>query len=125
MAKGADQRKVGIVTFNNEVSVIGDATKDPQTITGDHLNNIDYLKANGKTQGAERLQKPVGETKKALLDKLSAVEETGPTALGPAIVTSVCMAAEGKQGSTVVICTDGLANIGLGAFDEVKSDEDM
>jgi len=35
------------------------------------------------------------------------------------------MAAEGKQGSTVVICTDGLANIGLGAFDEVVSEEDM
>lgn len=35
------------------------------------------------------------------------------------------MAAEGKPGSTVVICTDGLANIGLGAFDEVKTEEEM
>ena len=60
-----------------------------------------------------------------MLQKISAIEETGPTALGPAIVTSVCMAAEGKQGSTVVICTDGLANIGLGAFDEIVSEEDM
>lgn len=125
MSKGANQRKVGIVTFNNEVSVIGDGTKDPQTITGDRLNDIEYLKTNGKTQGTDRLQKNVGETKKVLLDKLTAIEETGPTALGPGIITSVCMAAEGKQGSTVVICTDGLANIGLGAFDEVKSDDDM
>lgn len=68
---------------------------------------------------------PVGQTKKVLLEKLAAIEETGPTALGPAIITSVCMAAEGKQGSTVVICTDGLANIGLGAFDECVTDEDM
>jgi hypothetical protein len=29
MAKGAQQRKVGIVTFNNEVKVIGDGSKDP------------------------------------------------------------------------------------------------
>ena len=35
------------------------------------------------------------------------------------------MAAQGKPGSTVVICTDGLANIGLGAFDEVNTEADM
>lgn len=46
------------------------------------------------------------------------LEETGPTALGPAVATAVAMAAEGASGSQVVICTDGLANVGLGAFDE-------
>lgn len=40
------------------------------------------------------------------------------------MLTSVAMAATGKPGSTVVICTDGLANIGLGALDECKTDED-
>jgi hypothetical protein len=54
-----------------------------------------------------------------------AIEETGPTALGPAVLTSVAMAAEGKPGSTVVICTDGLSNVGLGAFDEAKSEADF
>jgi len=29
MSKGAQERKVGIVAFNNEVSVIGDGTKEP------------------------------------------------------------------------------------------------
>ena len=48
MSQGAKGRKVGIVTFNNEVSVIGDGTKDPQTITGDKLNDIEFLKNNGK-----------------------------------------------------------------------------
>ena len=33
------------------------------------------------------------------------------------------MAAEGSAGSTVVICTDGLANIGLGAWDECYTEE--
>lgn len=56
MASGANQRKVGIVTFNNEVQVIGDGVKDPQTITGDHLENYEWLENNGKVQGAERLQ---------------------------------------------------------------------
>ena len=46
------------------------------------------------------------------------LEESGPTALGPAIATSVAMAAQQGQGSQVVVCTDGLANIGLGAFED-------
>lgn len=53
------------------------------------------------------------------------MEENGATALGPAVATSIAMAAaSGVQGSQVVICTDGLANVGLGAFDEVKTDEE-
>ena len=51
------------------------------------------------------------------------LEEDGPTALGPAVLSAVALAAEGATGSQVVICTDGLANIGLGAFDEAKTPE--
>jgi len=51
------------------------------------------------------------------------LEESVPTALGPAVATAIAMAAEGAPGSQVVICTDGLANIGLGAFDEAKNPE--
>ena len=54
-----------------------------------------------------------------------AIEETGPTALGPAVLTSVALAAEGAPGSTVVICTDGLANVGLGAFDEIETEAEI
>ena len=57
--------------------------------------------------------------------RLDLIEETGPTALGPAILTSVAMATQGSAGSCVVICTDGLANIGLGAFDEVVTEDDQ
>jgi len=67
----------------------------------------------------------VADSAKALQDKLLNMEETGPTALGPAVATAIAMAAEGAQGSQVVICTDGLANVGLGAFDEAKTDEEF
>jgi len=60
-----------------------------------------------------------------LTAKLMGLEETGPTALGPAVATSIAMAAEGAPGSQVVICTDGLANVGLGAFDEAKTDDEI
>lgn len=48
MANGAESRKVGIVTFNNEVNIIGDGAQDSQLITGDKLNDFDYLRDNGK-----------------------------------------------------------------------------
>ena len=44
------------------------------------------------------------------------MEESGQTALGPAVLVSVVIASQ-KPGSKVVICTDGLANIGLGSLD--------
>lgn len=56
--------------------------------------------------------------------KLLTLEETGPTALGPAMLTAIAMAGEGGRGSTVILCTDGLANVGLGAFDDIKKEED-
>jgi len=46
------------------------------------------------------------------------IEEGGSTALGPALLVSICIAAK-KSGSKVVICTDGLANRGLGAQDNL------
>ncbi len=46
------------------------------------------------------------------------------TALGPAILTSVVLAANGgKPGSSVFVCTDGLANYGLGEMDREKEDD--
>ena len=56
------KRKVGVVTFNNDVTIIGDGTKDPQVITGDKLNNYDWLSENGKKEGAARMEKTIGET---------------------------------------------------------------
>jgi len=52
-----------------------------------------------------------------------ALEETGPTALGPAVITAIALAGEGAPGSTVIVCTDGLANVGLGSFDGATTEE--
>ena len=95
--------------------------QDPQTITGDRLNDYDYLVKNGHEQGKLRMKNKVSESKKLLSDKLMSLEETGPTALGPALLTGIAMAAEGAPGSQVVLCTDGLANIGIGNFDDAKT----
>ena len=58
------------------------------------------------------------DTLKAQLFQL---EERGQTALGPAVATAVGMASEGAAGSIVIVCTDGLANVGVGSFDKQHS----
>ena len=105
--------------------VIGDGTQDPQIISGDKLNDYDYLVKNGHEQGNLRMTKKINESKKLLTDKLMSLEETGPTALGPALLTGIAMAAEGAPGSQVTLCTDGLANIGIGNFDDAKDQDQM
>ena len=52
------------------------------------------------------------------------LEEGGSTALGPALLSAIEMATAGKRGSKVVVCTDGLANLGIGSLEELKTDED-
>jgi len=49
------------------------------------------------------------------------LEEGGQTALGPAMLVAIMMASK-VPGSKVVMCTDGLANIGLGNLDKGSAD---
>lgn len=123
MHKNFPDRKIGLVTFNNEVSIIGDGTQAPQTIAGDKLLDYDFLLQNGVQSSTKLFQKSIKETKAHLQQKLINLEETGPTALGPAVITAIALAGEGQPGSTVIVCTDGLANVGLGAFDEIRTPE--
>lgn len=52
-----------------------------------------------------------------LVQQFNRLEEGGKTALGPALLAAVSLASKGKKGSMVLICTDGLANVGLGCLD--------
>lgn len=60
---------------------------------------------------------PVSISEQTLLNKFEKLEEKGKTALGPGLLSSLGMASKGKKGSTVVICTDGLANVGIGSME--------
>lgn len=52
-----------------------------------------------------------------LIKKFSKFEENGRTALGPALLASLALVSDLAPGSIVVICTDGLANMGLGSLE--------
>ena len=104
MANGASDRKIGLVAFNNDVTVVGDGSKDPQIISGDKLNDYEFLIKNGIEQGVERMNNKINETQKLLTDKLMKLEETGPTALGPAVATSIAMAAQAGASASALAC---------------------
>jgi len=50
------------------------------------------------------------------------LEEGGQTALGPALLVAIMMASK-VRASKVVMCTDGLANVGLGNLDTDSADQ--
>ena len=52
-----------------------------------------------------------------LFVKYISLEEGGATALGPALLIATTMAAQ-HAGSKVIVCTDGMANIGMGRLDQ-------
>lgn len=57
------------------------------------MYNYEFLLKNGKDQGIERMKLKIDESAKVLQKKLMSLEETGPTALGPAVTTAISMAA--------------------------------
>lgn len=46
----------------------------------------------------------------------------GGTALGPALALAVGLAERGKPGSKVIICTDGMANVGIGSLNNSRDE---
>ncbi|CAM6004653.1 unnamed protein product [Sphagnum balticum] len=51
------------------------------------------------------------------LSELRKVDPSRRTALGPGLLAAIEVAGRGSKGSTVVVCTDGLANRGLGVLE--------
>ncbi|XP_005089421.2 circularly permutated Ras protein 1 [Aplysia californica] len=112
-------RRVALITFSNEVSVVGDGSQAEVTIAGDKLNSEEQLRKEGTELS---LPHSVRNSRKLLGDKVYKLEEGGATALGPALVVAVSMASH-HPGSKVIVCTDGKANIGLGKMEQEEDEE--
>ena len=65
----------------------------------------------------------IKDSSETLLKHLYTIEESGQTALGPAILFSINLINSNLPGSKIILCTDGVANIGLGAIDNLLDDE--
>ena len=112
--------RVALVTFSSEVTVFGDGSTPPCVIAGDRLSN----KAELESLEFSAL-KPISETAGALKQAVGKLEEGGSTALGPALCVSMAMLKDAKPGSKIVLCTDGLANTGVGAIEDCVSFDEV
>ena len=117
MAEKHPERKIGIVTFTDNVRIIGDGTREPLQINGGDLNNYDNILKNAVASSAGLLQQPLSSTRKAMDKAVDDLRATGSTALGPGMLAAIGLAGEGSPGSQVIVCTDGAANMGLGVGD--------
>lgn len=111
-------RKFGLVTFNDEVTIIGDGVSgEEKIITGDKLYKFDQVLQESKSYASTHMQVPISESSQRLLEKFEDMQPQGKTALGPALLTCIGLLDNAKPGSQIIFCTDGLANIGFGALD--------
>eukprot|EP01113_Clastostelium_recurvatum_P000455 TRINITY_DN101_c0_g1_i2.p1 TRINITY_DN101_c0_g1~~TRINITY_DN101_c0_g1_i2.p1 ORF type:complete len:985 (+),score=334.30 TRINITY_DN101_c0_g1_i2:83-3037(+) len=113
------QFKLGLITFSDEVTIIGDGRQDPLVVAGDRLHSFDELKKIGDTY---QIEKGISEAEKDLVTKLWGLSESGCTALGPALLLAILIAGS-KPASKVILCTDGVANLGLGSMDGGRAAE--
>ena len=107
-------KRVALVSFSDEVVIMGDGTAAPRHLAGTRLTNFDQLVEAGSSFPLDGCVK---DTADGLVAKVHGLEEGGATALGPALLVSLLMASR-HRGSKVVVCTDGLANVGLGAVED-------
>lgn len=113
--------RVALITFASDVHIIGDGSDDPVTIAGDRLNDFDQLLSVGRGLAVNH---PIAESAESLEPIVWELNEGGATALGPAAVVAVGLAGQGSA-SKIILCTDGLANVGVGSLDDNATPESM
>ncbi|CAF3086714.1 unnamed protein product [Rotaria socialis] len=122
LVKDTPTRRAALLTFNHEITYYGDGTRtEPLVIRGDKLNSADDLLREAGRELDKEL-KPVSETKAKLTERIYDLEEGGQTALGPSVMFALNIASQ-RQGSKLVICTDGLANRGLGSLETAQDEK--
>ncbi|CAI2360749.1 unnamed protein product [Moneuplotes crassus] len=118
-------KKVGIVYFCSYLAVCGDGTAELKEIRpGEALNNEEYLYANAENLAMTHMSQPVSLTHENLIAMVKKKKPRGMTALGPGALTAITMAGAVGKGATVVICTDGETNLGVGSQTAYKETSD-
>ena len=103
-------QKVCLIEFNRVVKIHGDCRGNPIIIKDKLLNDIDALTEIAK----EKVElDSISKTLSNIQRRINEMEEQGSTALGPALLVSTIIAGK-QQGSRVILCTDGVSNVGLG-----------
>lgn len=108
--------KVGLISFNSEINIYGDTINQPLTISKPEiLDNYDLLSEIGQ-KNSDKINCSINESYDSLMKQLNKIEANDCTAIGPSILIAINML-RNKKGSTIFLCTDGLANKGIGGLE--------
>ena len=109
--------KVGLVTFESSVTIYGDCLKNKKEIKEN--KNENKIKSLGD-EYSYLISNPISKSSNYILSRLYQIKTLGCTALGPGILTSLSLLKNVKKGSRIFLCTDGLANEGVGSIGHNK-----
>ncbi|MED6282604.1 hypothetical protein CHARACLAT_000341 [Characodon lateralis] len=110
--------RVGLITFNYQVTMHGYNHCQSQLLSGFELNDSNFLM---EAAAGFPIPPPLSQTKDCLQRQILGLSANGETALGPAALLAIAMASR-LPGSKVIICTDGKANAKLGNLEEEDND---
>ncbi|EAS06920.4 Sec23/Sec24 trunk domain protein (macronuclear) [Tetrahymena thermophila SB210] len=109
-------KEIQLIVFSDEVQIYTNIQDKPHNVSSSSLNNWDQLIAS--VQGIQ--EQMVGVPAEQVNDLLTIYRKSnkmGSTALGPAILSAVEIA-KSNRGSQIILCTDGMANQGLGSISQ-------
>jgi len=113
---GVIQRMRNLVSSPSYINTGGsdDDQQNNLVSTGQDLSNKERILtlANNLNEDV----KGIAQSHPAIEQRIKNLRTEGSTALGPAMVFSIGFAAK-KPGSSIILCTDGAANVGLGAIE--------
>jgi hypothetical protein len=117
LRQGMPNCNVVIVSFGAEVCVYTDGGNRSLIARKAHTSEADLV-SKGKELGSV-CSEELGDVVDRLEATVASLKPCGNTALGPALAVSVGLAS-GRAGSKIVLCTDGMANNGVGAIHDRK-----
>jgi hypothetical protein len=128
MKKTHPNRKIGLVTFDDRITLYGDCNM-PKVPVQVSIDDFDNLLDFSRTQKESIMRKTLSESFNQVSTAIKSLKPDNCTALGPGLLCSLGLIQvlsryflykltffRGHPGSRVILCTDGLANRGLGSL---------
>lgn len=123
IAEEEPNSRIGLIFFESSIHVYGDCSTPKQRLSGSASYEECLRQANAF--GPVMFSKAASVSSHFIQSEVSKIHTIGGTALGPGLLMSVGVAIQGGPGSSVIICTDGQANEGLGSVSNLEQAQEF
>lgn len=115
--------RIGVILFESNIHIYGDCSTSVRRLSGSL--GYDECLRQANEFGPVMFNKPACDSSHFLQSEVAKIHTIGGTALGPGLLMSVGVAIQGGPGSSVIICTDGQANEGLGSVSNLEQAQEF